>query len=68
VSSNEVDRATLELEGVKRTSVDGRVISVFASHNAGRIAERLAAVVEGGSVEVIPVTLKEVVLESLRRD
>jgi ABC-2 type transport system ATP-binding protein len=59
---------TLELEGVKRVTVDGRMVSVMASHNVAAIAERMRAHGGGGSLEIMPVTLKEIVLESLKRD
>jgi ABC-2 type transport system ATP-binding protein len=59
---------TLTLDGVKRVAVDGRTVSVMASHNAPGIAERMRRHSATSSVEVLPMTLKEIVLESLRRD
>lgn len=52
------------LPGVRRVRMEGRVVSVLASHNVDGIVEHLRA---GGAttVEVIPVTLKEVLLESI---
>lgn len=58
----------LELDGVRKVAVDGRVVSVLASHNAARIAEHLRRHSAGGTIEVLPLTLKEIVLESLKRD
>ncbi len=59
--------AALALDGVKRVAVDGRTVSVMASHNSVTIAERMRAQ-SASAVEVLPMTLKEIVLESLKRD
>ena len=59
--------AALALDGVKRVAVDGRSVSVMVSHNSVSIAERMRAQ-SATSVEVMPMTLKEIVLESLKRD
>jgi ABC-2 type transport system ATP-binding protein len=58
--------AALAIDGVTRIAVDGRVVSVMASHNAPTIAEQMRA--SASAVEVMPMTLKEIVLESLKRD
>ncbi len=58
--------ATLAIDGVTRVAVDGRVVSVMASRNSATIAERMRA--SASAVEVMPMTLKEIVLESLKRD
>lgn len=57
----------LAVDGVKRVSVDGRVVSVLASHNVAAIAERMRAHQGRGELEIMPLTLKEIVLESLKR-
>ena len=59
---------TLTVDGVKRVAVDGRTVSVMVSHNSVTIAERMRRHSETSSVEVLPMTLKEIVLESLKRD
>ena len=59
--------AALALDGVKRIAVDGRTVSVMVSHNSVTIAERMRAE-SASAVEVLPMTLKEIVLESLKRD
>ena len=59
--------ATLVIDGVKRVAVDGRTVSVMVSHNSITIAERMRAQ-SATAVEVLPMTLKEIVLESLKRD
>ena len=56
----------LAIDGVTRVAVDGRVVSVTVSRNSATIAERMRA--SASAVEVIPMTLKEIVLESLKRD
>ena len=61
-------RSALDLEGVKRVTVDGRIMSVLASHNVERIVERMAFHSPRDRVEVYPLTLKEIVLENLKRD
>ena len=53
------------LDGVERVRVDGRTVSVFASRNADRIVEHAHAL-RATSVDVLPVTLKEIFLESLK--
>ena len=58
---------TLVIDGVKRVAVDGRTVSVMVSHNSVTIAERMRAQ-SASAVEVLPMTLKEIVLESLKRD
>ncbi|MFL5483189.1 MAG: ABC transporter ATP-binding protein [Gemmatimonadaceae bacterium] len=58
--------ASLAIDGVTRVAVDGRVVSVMASRNSAGIAERMRA--SATAVEVLPMTLKEIVLESLKRD
>ena len=55
----------LALDGVERVRVEGRTATVFASHNAERIIERARAL-DARSVDVLPVTLKEIFLESLK--
>jgi ABC-2 type transport system ATP-binding protein len=59
--------AALALDGVKRVAVDGRTVSVMVSHNSVAIAERMRGQ-SATAVEVLPMTLKEIVLESLKRD
>jgi ABC-2 type transport system ATP-binding protein len=52
------------LAGVRRVEVDGRLISVMASHNVDAIVRHFRDT-QATSIEVIPVTLKEVLLESI---
>jgi ABC-2 type transport system ATP-binding protein len=52
------------LPGVRRVTTDGRLVSVMASHNVDAIVRELRTE-PVRSVEVIPVTLKEVLLESI---
>jgi ABC-2 type transport system ATP-binding protein len=60
--------ASFAWEGVKRVTVDGRVVSVMVSQDSVRIADRMRAHSGASSVEVLPMSLKEIVLESLKRD
>jgi ABC-2 type transport system ATP-binding protein len=50
--------------GVRRVHIDGRMLSVIASENVEAIAARLRET-QGTAVEVLPVTLKEVLLERI---
>ena len=59
--------ATLALDGVQRVTVDGRTVSVIVTRNSVSIAERMRAQ-SASAVEVLPMTLKEIVLESLKRE
>ncbi|MBC7791816.1 MAG: ABC transporter ATP-binding protein, partial [Anaerolineae bacterium] len=59
---NNVDLGALA--GVRRVHVDGRIVSVIASHNVKTIVEQLHQY-PTSSVEVTPLTLKEVLLESI---
>ena len=52
------------IPGVRRVEVDGRLMSVMASHNVDAIVRQLRTG-PATSVEVVPVTLKEVLLESI---
>ena len=59
--------SALAIDGVKRVAVDGRTVSVMVSHNSVTIAERMRSQ-SASAVEILPMTLKEIVLESLKRD
>ena len=52
------------IPGVRRVEVDGRLMSVMASHNVDAIVRQMRAG-PATSIEVVPVTLKEVLLESI---
>jgi ABC-2 type transport system ATP-binding protein len=58
----------LAVDGVKRVVVHGRSVSVLASHNVEAIAERMRRQPGAAPVEIMPMTLKEIVLESLKRE
>ncbi|HEV7859600.1 MAG TPA: ABC transporter ATP-binding protein [Pyrinomonadaceae bacterium] len=53
------------LEGIERVRVDGRSVSIFASHNIEGILNHAHAL-HATSVDVLPVSLKEIFLESLK--
>lgn len=52
-------------DGVEQVLVDGRTVSVFASRNADRVVDHAHAL-HAISVDVLPVSLKEIFLESLK--
>jgi len=58
------DSAIGALPGVRRVDVDGRIVSVMASHNVNEIVRYLRAD-SATNVEVLPVTLKDVLLGSI---
>lgn len=68
VYAGQLPAGALSIEGVKRVAIDGRMVSVFASHNVDAIAARMAAHSPQGEIEILPVTLKDIVLESVRGD
>jgi len=53
------------LEGIERVRVNGRSVSVFASHNVEGILNHAHAL-QATSIDVLPVSLKEIFLESLK--
>jgi len=65
VFNNTVPPPSFALAGVERVAVEGRTVSLLASRNVDRIVN-YAQVFRASSVEVLPVTLKEIFLESLK--
>jgi ABC-2 type transport system ATP-binding protein len=53
------------LAGIERVRIDGRSVSVFASHNIDGIVKHAKAL-HARSIDVLPVSLKEIFLESLK--
>jgi ABC-2 type transport system ATP-binding protein len=53
-----------DVPGVRRVRVDGRMVSVMASHNVDAIVARMR-ISPATQVEVVPVTLKDVLLDSI---
>jgi ABC-2 type transport system ATP-binding protein len=66
VFDNPAPTPEFAFDGIERVRVDGRTISVFASHNVDRIVDRAHAL-HATSIDVLPVTLKEIFLETLKR-
>jgi hypothetical protein len=56
-----------DLLGAEKVRVEGRQISVLASSNANGIAEAGRAL-QAVSVDIAPVSLREIFLESVRAD
>jgi ABC-2 type transport system ATP-binding protein len=54
------------LEGVVRVQIDGRTASVFASSNADGVVDR-GRELHAKSIDVTPVSLKEIFLENLKQ-
>ncbi|MDQ6788642.1 MAG: ABC transporter ATP-binding protein [Acidobacteriota bacterium] len=54
------------IEGIERISIEGRAVSVFASRNVEQILNH-ASFSDAKSVDVMPVSLKEIFLESVKR-
>jgi ABC-2 type transport system ATP-binding protein len=65
VLENPVQEMDLALEGVKAVQLEGKVFSVFVSHNLERILERIRTL-KATQVEVMPMSLKEIFLQSLK--
>ena len=55
----------LIVEGVKDIQAEGKMLSLFVSHNLDHILERIRAL-QPTKVEVMPVSLKEIFLQSLK--
>jgi ABC-type multidrug transport system ATPase subunit len=64
VFDGEAPAATFHAPGVVRVRRHGRVLSVLSSAGAGRIVDEARAL-EPVSVDVVPVTLKEIFLETV---
>jgi len=65
VFAGPVEKGTFALEGVVREQIDGRTASVLASGNTERIVD-CARGLHATSIDVLPVSLKEIFLESLK--
>jgi ABC-2 type transport system ATP-binding protein len=60
-----VQAPALAFDGIERVQVDGRSASLFASRNVEGIVARAQAL-HATSIDVLPVSLKEIFLESLK--
>lgn len=65
VFENSVKQKELDMEGVKGIQAEGKVFSVFVSHDLDRILERMRTL-SATKVEVMPMSLKEIFLQSLK--
>lgn len=59
--------AEFQMSGVERIEIKGRQMSVFASKNADAVIER-AQYLHATSIEVVPVGLREIFLETVREN
>ncbi len=60
-----VQNCDFELDGVERVYVDGSTVSMIVSHNVDAVMDR-AYKMNAVSVEVAPLTLKEIFLETVK--
>jgi ABC-2 type transport system ATP-binding protein len=65
VFENPVQEKELAVEGVKGIQAEGKMLSLFVSHNLDRIIERLRTL-RATKIEVMPMSLKEIFLQSLK--
>lgn len=65
VFENPVQEEELSMEGVRGIQAEGKVFSLFVSENLDRILERIRAR-RATQVEVLPMSLKEIFLQSLK--
>lgn len=65
VFDNPMPKQVFAFDGIERVLVDGRAVSVFASRNADHIVNHAQAL-HATSIDVLPVSLKEIFLESLK--
>ncbi len=60
-----VEERDFRLPGIEKVSVAGRTVSFVASHNVDSIVEH-ARMLHAGSVDVLPISLKEIFLEKVK--
>jgi len=65
VFPNPIEERDLRLPGIERVHVEGRTASFVASHNVDSIVEHVR-MLRAGSVDVLPVSLKEIFLEKVK--
>jgi len=67
VFPNRAPEKEFSMPGVKWIEADRHTLSVFASHNVDDIVDRARAL-DAASVDVVPLTLREIYLESLKEE
>jgi ABC-2 type transport system ATP-binding protein len=60
-----VEERDFRLPGIEKVSVVGRTVSFVASHNVDSIVEH-ARMLHAGSIDVLPISLKEIFLEKVK--
>lgn len=60
-----VEERDLRLPGIERVHLDGKSASFVASHNVNSIVEHVR-MLRAGSVDVLPISLKEIFLEKVK--
>jgi ABC-2 type transport system ATP-binding protein len=65
VFTDPIEERDLRLPGIERVHVEGRTASVVASHNVDSIVEHVR-MLRAGSIDVLPISLKEIFLEKVK--
>jgi len=65
VFTDPIEERDLRLPGIERVHVAGRTASVVASHNVDSIVEHVR-MLRAGSIDVLPISLKEIFLEKVK--
>jgi ABC-2 type transport system ATP-binding protein len=65
VFSEPVEERDFRLPGIETVSVAGRTVSFVASHNVDSIVEHVR-MLHAGSIDVLPISLKEIFLEKVK--
>ena len=65
VFENAIEEKELAMEGVKGIQAEGKIFSLFVDHNLDRILEHVRTL-RPTKVEVMPMSLKEIFLNSLK--
>jgi ABC-2 type transport system ATP-binding protein len=65
VFTDPIEERDLRLPGIERVRVEGRTATFVASHNVDSIVEHVR-MLHAGSIEVLPISLKEIFLEKVK--
>jgi ABC-2 type transport system ATP-binding protein len=65
VFADPIEERDLRLPGIERARVEGRTVSFMASHNVDSIVEHVR-MLHAGSIDVLPISLKEIFLEKVK--
>jgi hypothetical protein len=65
VFSEPINERDFRLPGIEKIQTEGRTVSLLASHNVDSIVEHVR-LLRAGSVDVLPISLKEIFLEKVK--